>query len=246
MRRRPPSGEDAREAFMSGLVGQTISAVVIDVDQRRHRLVMSQRKADKLLRNGLLDELEPGQTRSGTVRSLVKFGAFVDLGGIDGLIHISELEHGFVDDVSDVLDVGDEVEVLVLDVDRDRERIGLSRKRLLPDTWEGGVESLEFGQEIQGTVAGMTRSGMVVELSGGIQGLVPMAELDRDVRSSGEGPVGTVVTFEIVDIDHRRQRVVLRASEPLGEEDQSLSDGDDEPESRVVSRIRQQLESFLR
>ena len=246
MRRRPPSGDGARETFMSELVGRTISSVVIDVDQRRHRLVLSQRKADRLARKGILDELAPGQVRTGIVSNLAKFGAFVNLGGVDGLIHISELDHGFVDYASDVLDIGDQVEVLVLDVDRDKERIGLSRKRLLPDTWESGVEFLEIGQETQGTVTGVMRSGMVVELSSGIDGLVPMAELDSEVLSQRDEFVGTVISATILDIDHRRHKVVLRVTERIVEQTQAMSEPDADPESRVVSRIRQQLGTVLR
>jgi small subunit ribosomal protein S1 len=117
----------------SKYVGRTVSLVVIDVNQRRRRLVLSERKANRLQRKQVLESLSEGDVRSGMVRNLVDFGAFVDLGGVDGLIHISELAWGFVENASDVLSVGDEVDVLVLDVDIERERIGLSRKRLLPD-----------------------------------------------------------------------------------------------------------------
>jgi len=114
-------------------VGQTISLVVINVDQRRRRLVLSERMASRLRRQELLDSLSEGDVRRGVVRNLVDFGAFVDLGGVDGLIHISELDWDFVEHPSDILSVGDEVDVLVLGVDRERERIELSHKRLFPD-----------------------------------------------------------------------------------------------------------------
>jgi small subunit ribosomal protein S1 len=117
----------------SKYVGRTISLVVIDVDQRRRRLVLSERKADRLQRQELLESLSEGDVRTGVVRNLVDFGAFVDLGGVDGLIHISELDWHYVEHPSNILSVGDEVDVLVLSVDRERERIELSRKRLLPD-----------------------------------------------------------------------------------------------------------------
>jgi len=125
---RKPSSE-----IKSRYVGRTISLVVIDVNQRRRRLVLSERKANRIQRQEVLDSLTEGETRTGVVRNLVDFGAFVDLGGVDGLIHISELDWDYVEEPSQVLSVGEKVDVLVLGVDRERERIELSRKRLLPD-----------------------------------------------------------------------------------------------------------------
>jgi len=121
------------DEIKSKCVGRTIPLVVIDVNQRRRRLVLSERKANRLQRQELLEALAEGDVRTGVVRNLVDFGAFVDLGGIDGLVHISELDWDYVEHPSNVLSVGDEVDVLVLSVDRERERIELSRKRLLPD-----------------------------------------------------------------------------------------------------------------
>jgi small subunit ribosomal protein S1 len=117
----------------SKYVGRTVSLVVLDVNQRRRRLVLSERKANRVQRQQVLDSLAEGDVRTGIVRNLVDFGAFVDLGGVDGLIHISELDWEYVEEPSNILSVGDEVEVLVLGVDRERERIELSRKRLIPD-----------------------------------------------------------------------------------------------------------------
>jgi small subunit ribosomal protein S1 len=124
-------GNELREA-KEELVGEVIPLVVIDVNQRRRRLVLSERVAGGRRRQQLLEELMEGDIRKGTVRNLVDFGAFVDLGGIDGLIHISELSWDYVEHPKDVLDVGDKVEVYVLNVDRERKRIGLSRKRVIP------------------------------------------------------------------------------------------------------------------
>jgi small subunit ribosomal protein S1 len=121
------------EETKASYVGRNISLVVIDVNQRRRRLVLSERKANRLQRQELLESLSEGDVRTGVVRNLVDFGAFVDLGGIDGLVHISELDWDYVEHASDILSVGDQVNVLVLGVDHERERIELSRKRLLPD-----------------------------------------------------------------------------------------------------------------
>lgn len=127
-------------------MGRSVSLVVIDVDQRRRRLVLSERKANRLQRQQVLESIAEGDIRTGVVRNLVEFGALVDLGGVDGLIHISELDSDYIERPSDILSVGDEVEVLVLSVDRERERIELSRKRLLPDPMQSmaiDVDDLE-------------------------------------------------------------------------------------------------------
>jgi small subunit ribosomal protein S1 len=123
------------------LVGETISLTVLEVDRPNRRLVLSQREAGDQDKEQILTRLEKGQVHTGVVRNLVDFGAFVDLGGVDGLIHISELDWRHVAHPSDVLSVGEEVEVYVLDVDRERSRISLSRKYLLPRPWDEPDES---------------------------------------------------------------------------------------------------------
>jgi small subunit ribosomal protein S1 len=145
-------GSNDRET-KADLVGQTISLVVLEVDQRERRLVLSHRAVRKQQRQQVLASLAAGQVRTGTVRSLVDFGAFVDLGGVDGLIHISELDWGYVDHPSDVLTVGDEVEVYVLDVDQERSRISLSRKYLLPSPWDDEPLTVQGENLVPDTVA---------------------------------------------------------------------------------------------
>ncbi len=125
------------------LVGQTISLTVLEIDRPNRRLVLSQRQAEDHDQEQILSRLEKGQVHTGVVRNLVDFGAFVDLGGVDGLVHISELDWRHVDHPSDVLTVGEEVEVYVLDVDRERSRISLSRKYLLPRPWDEAAEAAQ-------------------------------------------------------------------------------------------------------
>jgi small subunit ribosomal protein S1 len=131
----------------SELVGETLPLVVIEVKQRRRRLILSERVANKRQREQLLEELAEGDIRTGIVQNIVDFGAFVDLGGVDGLIHISELDWDFVEHPKDVLSIGDEVEVYVLEVDRERERIALSRKRVIPQHYVEEEAEEETQQE---------------------------------------------------------------------------------------------------
>jgi len=125
-------------AKKTDLIGKGLDVVVIEVQPRRRRLVLSERVARRQQRQNLLEELHEGAIRTGIVRNLTDYGAFIDLGGIDGLLHISQLSWDYVEHPREVLQVGDEVEVYVLDVDRERERISLSRKQLLPAAWING------------------------------------------------------------------------------------------------------------
>jgi len=201
-------GDRLRRA-KSDLVGQVLSLAVLEVDQRRRRLVLSERVAGRRQRQQLLATLTEGEVRTGVVRNLVEFGAFVDLGGVDGLIHISELDWRHVEHPSEVLSVGDEVEVYVLSVDRERERIGLSRKRLLPDPWPLVAKRLHVGQKVEGTVTNVARFGVFVDIGDGVEGLVHVSEIPGgDASCAGLEP-GSPVTVRVLKIDQWRQRIAL-------------------------------------
>ena len=201
-------GQRLREA-KSELLGQTLHLVVIEVKPRRRRLVLSERQAERQRRERLLQELNEGDVRTGTVANLVNFGAFVDLGGADGLIHISELAWKHVDHPREVLSVGDEVEVYVLSVDREKERIGLSRKRLLPDPWYPVTENLHMGQAAQGTVTNVVDFGVFVDLGEGIEGLIHISEMPGgDVARASLEP-GAPITVRVLKIDYERRRIGL-------------------------------------
>lgn len=205
---RSMRGERLHQA-KSDLAGQTLSLVVIEVNSRRRRLVLSQRAADWRSRLQLLEELTEGDIRTGIVRKLVSFGAFVDLGGIDGLIHISELDWKYVTHPREVLGVGDEVEVYVLNVDREHERVGLSRKRILPDPWISVTERLQTGQVVEGTVTGVADFGFFVDLGEGIEGLVHVSEMpDGEANQAELGP-GDPVKVRVLEIDRQRRRIGL-------------------------------------
>ena len=205
-------GDRLREV-KAELVGQTLSLTVIDVNQRGRRLVLSERTANRHKRQQLLQELTKGEVRTGTVCNLVNFGAFVDLGGVDGLIHISELGWQHVEHPSEVLSVGEEVEVYVLNVDRERERIGLSRKRLLPDPWYEVTENLEKGSTVEGTLTGVVDFGAFVDLGKGVEGLVHISEMpDQEVTHAVLEP-GSPVTVSVLEIDEWQRRIALRLDE---------------------------------
>jgi len=206
--RRGLRGERLHQA-KSELVGQTLSVAVIEVDQRRRRLVLSERVASRRRRQQLLEELMEGDVRTGVVCNLVKFGAFVDLGGLDGLIHISELDWRHVTHPSEVLSVGDEVEVYVLSVDRERERIGLSRKRVLPDPWPLVADRLRVGQVVEGTVTKVVEFGMFVDLGEGVEGLVHTSEMPGGEASYAELEPGSPIKVRVLEINRWRRRIAL-------------------------------------
>jgi small subunit ribosomal protein S1 len=200
--------------FRAAMVGQTLNLVVLEVNQRRRRLVLSARKANRARRQQLLDEIEEGEIRTGVVRSLVDFGAFVDLGGVDGLIHISELDWQYMEHPRNVLKVGDEVKVLVTSVDRKRERIGLSRKRLLSTPWDRVVAELEEGDVVEGTVTSVKPFGAFVDIGQGVEGLVWATNTPADVAVSELQP-GSPITVRVLDIQEDQEKVALGITDPL-------------------------------
>jgi len=205
------------------LVGMTLELAVIEVNQLRRRLVMSKRVADRRKRRDVLEEIEEGQELTGVVRNLVDFGAFVDIGGIDGLIHISELAWQHVDHPGDVLKVGEEVAVYVLSVDRERERIGLSRKRLLPDPWNEVTGPLEVGQVVEGGITSVAPFGVFVDLGKGVDGLVHTSEMAEAGVAQDELVAGARVSVQILEVDHAQHQIALRllgmvrVDEPMAE-----------------------------
>jgi small subunit ribosomal protein S1 len=214
-------GEELRER-KADLVGTSMRLAVIEVNQRRRRLVLSRRAAQRRQRQELLEELEEGQVRTGVVRNLVDFGAFVDLGGVDGLVHISELAHRHVTDPAEELSLGEEVEVYVLSVDQERERIALSRKKLLPDPWDSVVEEVQEGDLIQGTVTSIVGFGAFVRIHEGFEGLVHVSEMPYGEASLSTLEPDTEVTVRVLDINHEKQQIGLSMRDiPEAEEDEA-------------------------
>jgi small subunit ribosomal protein S1 len=186
-----------------------LTLTVLEVDQRRRRLILSERAANRRRRQKLLEGLREGDVRTGIVRNLVSYGAFVDLGGVDGLIHISELDWSHVDHPSDVLAVGDELEVRILSVDRERERIELSRKSLLPDPWPVVTEALEVDQVIEGRVTNVVDFGAFVDVGRGVEGLIHTSEMPDGKATCARLGVEAPIKVRVLDVDRARRRLAL-------------------------------------
>ncbi len=204
----------AREGVES-LVGEVIPVKIIEVSRRKRRLIMSERQALREWRATqkakLLETLTEGEVRSGTVSSVADFGAFVDLGGADGLVHISEMTYERGRHPRDLVDVGQEVEVYVLSIDRERSRIGLSMKRLQKDPWETVEQDHYVGELVEASISNLTKFGAFARLEDGLEGLIHISELsDEHVEHPREAVrVAQRVTVEIISIDSARQRIGL-------------------------------------
>ncbi len=229
-------GKRLREA-KAELVGQTLSLVVIEVNQQKQRLVLSERAARRRRRQQLLEELTAGEVRTGIVCNLVDFGAFVDLGGLDGLIHVSELSWRHIDHPQEVLNVGDKVEVYVINVDRERKRIGLSRKRLLPDPWHSVTGHLHEGGVVKGTVTNVVEFGAFVNLGEGVEGLIHVSEIPGGEANLIDLEPGSPVTVCVLGINDRKRQVALRLEEMVSVPSISQESKLDE---QVLRRFRDQ------
>jgi small subunit ribosomal protein S1 len=196
-------------------LGQKIETKVIELNRSRNNVVLSRRavleEERKEARQQILDRLQRGQVVEGTISNIVDFGAFVDLDGIDGLIHISELSWGHVNHPSEVLSIGDEVRVKVLDIDRDRQRISLGLKQTQEDPWERVVNSYNVGDVLEGKVTKVVSFGAFVEIMDGVEGLVHISELAQHHVENPREIVdpGDEVRVKILEIDDERRRLSL-------------------------------------
>jgi small subunit ribosomal protein S1 len=203
------------------LVGENILTKVIEVDRSRNRLILSERAATKekraAQRQRVLEELEIGEVRDGRVVNLTDFGAFVDIGGIEGLVHISELSWKRVEDPRDVLNVGDKIKVYVLDVDLDRQRVALSLKRLDRDPWTIVDELYDEGQLVEAKVTKLAQFGAFARIADdyGLEGLIHVSELsDSHVNHPREVvQQGDTLTLRIIRIDPEQRQIGLSLKE---------------------------------
>jgi small subunit ribosomal protein S1 len=196
-------------------VGTELEAKIIELDRNRNNVVLSRRafleESQSEGRKKFLESLQKGERRTGTVSSIVNFGAFVDLGGVDGLVHVSELSWKHVDHPSEVVQVGQEVEVEVLDVDLERERVSLSLKATQEDPWKEFERKYQAGEIIDGQVTKLVPFGAFVRVAHGIEGLVHISELSDQHVESPEAvlSVGDEVRVKVIEVDVPRRRISL-------------------------------------
>jgi small subunit ribosomal protein S1 len=196
-------------------VGTELEAKIIELDRNRNNVVLSRRafleESQSEGRKKFLESLQKGERRKGTVSSIVNFGAFVDLGGVDGLVHVSELSWKHVDHPSEVVQVGQEVEVEVLDVDLERERVSLSLKATQEDPWKEFERKYSAGEIIDGQVTKLVPFGAFVRVAAGIEGLVHISEISEQHIETPESvlSVGDEVRVKVIEVDVPRRRISL-------------------------------------
>jgi small subunit ribosomal protein S1 len=213
--RRSQAVGDTPEQRWARMIGEPISVRIIEVDKSRRRLICSERAAGSESRQSIkervIEELEEGKTYTGRVTSLADFGAFVNINGADGLVHLSELSWDRVQHPNEILEVGQEVRVKVINIDRDKKRIGLSLRALSDDPWRSRIEKFSVGQLVEGVITRLTKFGAFARLEGDIEGLIHISEISetriehpKEVLKEGE-----VVALRIIRIDPEQHRIGL-------------------------------------
>ena len=213
--RRSQSTGDTPEQRWQKMIGQPITVRVIEVDRERRRLILSERAAStesrQSIKERVIEELEEGKVYTGRVTSLADFGAFVNINGADGLVHLSELSWEHIEHPREVLEVGQEVKVKVINVDREKKRIGLSVRALQDDPWRSRVEKYSVGQLVEGVITRLTKFGAFARLEGDIEGLIHISEIaehriehPKEVLKEGE-----VKSLRVIRIDPEQHRIGL-------------------------------------
>jgi small subunit ribosomal protein S1 len=216
LRRSESAGEQATpDQKWAKMVNQPIRVKVIEVDRERHRLILSERSAlqetRETLKERLLEELHEGSVRTGRITSVADFGAFVNIDGADGLVHLSEISWDHINHPNEVLKVGQEVQVKVIAVDRERKRIGLSIRQTQSDPWLRKVAAIKDGQLIEGTITHLTKFGAFARLGEDLEGLIHISELSEERINHPKEVIkeGDVVTLRVIKIDAERRRIGL-------------------------------------
>ncbi|MCO6452167.1 MAG: S1 RNA-binding domain-containing protein [Caldilineales bacterium] len=225
--------DDSDDRF-SELVGNNLYLKVIEIDRSRNRLILSERQAERERRRvqkaKLLNDLQVGEVRTGVISSIANFGAFVDLGGADGLVHLSELSWGRIQDPSEVVEIGQEVEVRIISVDRDRRRIGLSLRQLQPEPWTVVHENYAIGQLVEAEITRITSFGAFARVDGMIEGLIHVSELSERRINHPKEVVheGQKLTLRIIKIEPEKRRMGLSLKRVAEEEYAVVSWSEDE------------------
>ncbi|MCC7023256.1 MAG: 30S ribosomal protein S1 [Thermomicrobiales bacterium] len=245
--------EASKQADMARLIGGTLPLKVIEINRHRNRLILSERQAVQerrdVMKERLIEELSEGEVRKGRVSSICDFGAFVDIGGADGLVHLSELSWSRVRHPSEVLRVGQEVDVYVLGINAQEKKIALSIKRTQAEPWSRVATAYEVGQLVRGTVTQLANFGAFARIEDGIEGLVHVSELvdDRVTHPKQVVSEGDDLLLRIIRIDPQRRRMGLSLRRALDTPDSELA-GVFGPEAlqerdELIERIRARLEA---
>lgn len=213
--RRSEMTGDTPEQRWSKMVGQPVDVCVIEIDRERRRLILSERQASSETRESIkervIDELKEGEIRTGRVTSLADFGAFVNINGADGLVHLSEISWDHIQHPGDALKVGQEVKVKVISIDREKKRIGLSIRQLLPNPWDEKAANFQVGQLVEGTITRLTKFGAFAKLADDVEGLIHISEIsEKRIEHPKEVlKEGDTVTLRIIKIDPENHRIGL-------------------------------------
>ncbi|NTV36112.1 MAG: S1 RNA-binding domain-containing protein [Anaerolineaceae bacterium] len=213
-RRAGVSGETPEQRW-SKMIGEEIDVTVIEVDQERRRLILSERAASTETRESLkervIDDLKEGEIRTGRVTSLAEFGAFVNISGADGLVHLSEISWDRIQHPNEVLKVGQEVKVKIISIDREKKRIGLSIRQLLSDPWSEKVNRYQVGQLVEGSITRLTKFGAFARLDDDVEGLIHISEIsEKRIEHPKEVlKEGDTVTLRVLKIDPANHRIGL-------------------------------------
>ena len=207
---------DTPDARYAKMIGEPITVRVIEVDRKRRRLILSERAASTETRQSIkervIESLKEGEVYTGKVTSLADFGAFVNVNGADGLVHLSEISWERVQHPSEVLEVGQEVQVKIINIDREKKRIGLSIRALQNDPWQSKVEKFKVGQLVEGVITRLTKFGAFARLEGDLEGLIHISEISENrIEHPKEAGLhdGSVVTLRIIRIDPEQRRIGL-------------------------------------
>src|SRR4029079_12102689 len=245
--------EASKQGDMARLIGTMLPLKVIEINRHRNRLILSERQAVQerrdVMKERLIEELTEGEVRKGRVSSICDFGAFVDIGGADGLVHLSELSWSRVRHPSEVLRVGQEVDVYVLGINAQEKKIALSIKRTQAEPWSRVATAYEVGQLVRGTVTQLANFGAFARIEDGIEGLIPVSELtdERITHPKQVVSEGQELILRIFRIDPQRRRMGLSLRRALDTPDAELEavlgEGATEERDALIERIRARLDT---
>ena len=227
------------------MIGEEIDVMIIEVDRERRRLILSERAASTETRESLkervIDELNEGEVRTGRVTSLADFGAFVNISGADGLVHLSEISWDRIQHPGEVLKVGQEVKVKVISIDREKKRIGLSIRQLQEDPWTLRAEQFQVGQLVEGTITRLTKFGAFARIADDMEGLIHISEIsEKRIEHPKEIlKEGDLVTLRVIKIDTENHRIGLSLRRV---ESQAYADMDFQSIEDLLQEARQEQE----